>query len=371
MSLWIMFALMAASVGIIVLVALRPARATEQTINADLLVYSDQLATLEADLESGQIETGEAETAKIEISRRLLAAGKFSAGNSDIGTGIFSGPTFPVFLATSAVLLSLGVYALNGNPDFAGVPFAGRQSESPQDQSIPALLAQIEEHLAQAPEDGQGWELIAPIYLRLGRFNEAVRAFANAGRILGANAPRLAGLGVALVGVNGGTIIQEARQALVQAVNLDPTLVRPRLLLIIALEQDGNLLEAREAWQSLLRESAEDAPWREAVTTRLAALEERIEGAPGPDQSQIDAAGQMSPEDRQAMVTRMVGQLAARLEADGGPLSDWMRLVRSYMVLQQEDEARAALANARAQYVRDEVAMEQIAATARSLSLEE
>ena len=184
MSLWIIFALMAASVGTIVLVALRPARATAQTVNADLLVYRDQLATLEAELNSGQIETSEAETAKIEISRRLLAAGKRSVANSNLGTGIFSGPSFPIFLATVAVLFSLGVYALNGKPEFSGVPFAGRVIETSQDRSIPALLAQIEEHLVQAPEDGQGWELIAPIYLRMGRFNEAVRAYANAGRIL-------------------------------------------------------------------------------------------------------------------------------------------------------------------------------------------
>ena len=46
-----------------------------------------------------------------------------------------------------------------------------------------ALVAQVEAHLARNPEDGRGWEVIAPVYLRLGRFDDAVKARRNALRL--------------------------------------------------------------------------------------------------------------------------------------------------------------------------------------------
>jgi Cytochrome c biogenesis factor len=44
------------------------------------------------------------------------------------------------------------------------------------DQSFDSLVAQVETHLDSQSEDGRGWEVIAPIYLRLGRFDDAVKA---------------------------------------------------------------------------------------------------------------------------------------------------------------------------------------------------
>ena len=50
----------------------------------------------------------------------------------------------------------------------------------------------------------------------------------------------------------------------------------------------------------------------------------------------------MSVEDRTAMVEGMVAQLAARLEAEGGDVEEWLRLIRAYQVLDRPDEARTA-----------------------------
>src|SRR6266852_3408579 len=57
---------------------------------------------------------------------------------------------------------------------------AGRIADSvataKQSQSMESLIAQVESHLERNPDDGRGWEVIAPIYLRLGRFEDAVTA---------------------------------------------------------------------------------------------------------------------------------------------------------------------------------------------------
>lgn len=66
----------------------------------------------------------------------------------------------------------------------------------------------------------------------------------------------------------------------------------------------------------------------------------------GPTRAQMDAAKDMSPEDRQAMIEGMVAQLASRLKETPGDVQGWIRLARAYTVLKQNDKAKDALARA-------------------------
>ncbi len=63
---------------------------------------------------------------------------------------------------------------------------------------------------------------------------------------------------------------------------------------------------------------------------------------PGPSRADVDAAAGMSGQDRQAMIEGMVAQLAARLDASGGDVEEWLRLIRAYQVLGRTDDAKAA-----------------------------
>ena len=66
----------------------------------------------------------------------------------------------------------------------------------------------------------------------------------------------------------------------------------------------------------------------------------------GPSRDDIDAAAEMAPEDRNAIIRNMVEGLAARLQASPNDAEGWLRLARSYDVLGEPDMARAALATA-------------------------
>ena len=66
--------------------------------------------------------------------------------------------------------------------------------------------------------------------------------------------------------------------------------------------------------------------------------------APGnPTQDDIEAASGMSDEDRMAMIRTMVETLDARLADDPKNFEGWMRIVRSYAVLDRKAEAGEAL----------------------------
>jgi cytochrome c-type biogenesis protein CcmH len=62
--------------------------------------------------------------------------------------------------------------------------------------------------------------------------------------------------------------------------------------------------------------------------------------------SAAQASAGASPEERQAMINAMVERLAARLETQPDDVDGWVRLGRSYMVLNQPDKAREAYSRA-------------------------
>ena len=75
---------------------------------------------------------------------------------------------------------------------------------------LTALIAQAEAHLERQPNDGRGWEVLAPVYLRLGRFDDAVKARRNALRLNGETVERQADLGEALVAATNGIVTADA-----------------------------------------------------------------------------------------------------------------------------------------------------------------
>jgi cytochrome c-type biogenesis protein CcmH len=244
-------------------------------------------------------------------------------------------------------LLALGLYLTVGSPHLPDQPLGARLNASPQDQDIATLIARVEAHLAANPEDGRGWETLGPVYIRLGRNDDAVRAFANALRLLGATAEREANVGEAITRANGNVVTAEARAAFERAQALDEEAIRPRFYLAVALDQEGRKEEAIAAWRDILDGASPDAPWAEVARQALTRLEGAPPAQPGPSAEDVEAAESLSAEERTDMISGMVASLAARLEANPQDAEGWARLIRSYMVLDREAEARGALEKAR------------------------
>src|SRR5262249_54288340 len=242
------------------------------------------------------------------------------------------------FTAVAAfVALPLGAIALYlavGFPGLPDQPLAAR-SNGPDGRSLAALVAQVEDRLERNPQDGRGWEVIGPVYMRLNRFDDAVRARRNALRILGPTVGREGDLGEALVAAANGVVTADAKAAFDRALGLDARDPRASFFLGLAAQQDGKGTEAAAIWRDLLARAPADAPWAHAVRESLAQVE-RPSGEvspPGPAAADVAAAAQMSPGDRAKMVRGMVDRLGERLARDGSDLDGWVRLVRAYEVL--------------------------------------
>jgi len=312
----------------------------------DLEVYRDQLREVEADAARGMIDAPSAEQARIEISRRILGAEKSSADAAAEVKKVHSGRLLAFATVLAVPLIAWGVYPLFGAPDTPSMPLAARLANSPQNSSVDELIARAESHLAQNPNDARGWDVLAPIYLRIGRGADSVNAYRSAIRLEGENFPRILGLGEALIAVSGGPITAEAEGLFEKAAALEPNDIRPQYYLAQGEMQDGNADSAITRLQTFLDKAPADAPWRAQVEQTIA----RIRGslapsapAKGPTTDDVDAAASMSPEDRQAMVEGMVQRLDESLRENSGDIDGWKRLVRSYMILNRRDAALDAL----------------------------
>src|SRR5262249_27769666 len=208
------------------------------------------------------------------------------------------------FTAVAAfVALPLGAIALYlavGFPGLPDQPLAAR-SNGPDGRSLAALVAQVEDRLERNPQDGRGWEVIGPVYMRLNRFDDAVRARRNALRILGPSVAREGDLGEALVAAANGVVTAEAKTAFDSALALDARDPRANFFVGLAAQQDGKSAEAAAIWHDLIARAPADAPWIHVVRESLAQIEHPSDAstpAPGPGAADVAAAAQMSPEDR-------------------------------------------------------------------------
>jgi cytochrome c-type biogenesis protein CcmH len=385
--IWVILACLTAIVLLVLLRPLAGPAANEGAPEAlDAAVYRDQLGEIDSDRARGLIGEEEAEAARVEIARRLLAAD--SKAHAVEGAKSGGGPARAAMIGVALAfpLLALGLYLAYGSPRLPDQPLAVRLQDPASDQNIEALVARVEARLREHPEEGEGWDVIAPVYMGWRRYPDAAEAYAQAVRLLGESAKRLSGQGQALVLANNGVVTEDARHALERAVELDASLIEPRILLAIAKEQDGQFQAAIEDWRALLGKASSDAPWREMVEKRIAADEARLAGKPvaetetpapvagaqgqgGPSASDIAAAQTMNPAERQAMIERMVQGLATKLDQDGSDLPGWLKLVRAYSVLDRKDDAQKALARAKSQFSGNTQALQQLDALATELGL--
>jgi cytochrome c-type biogenesis protein CcmH len=350
----------------------------------DAEVYRAQLSELEGDLARGTIRPEEAATARAEIARRLLKAeGALAAEAEPTPAGMAQGRLAVIAGLVVALLLPAATflfYDRAGSPELGDQPLASREPErAPGD--IATMIAAIERRLAETPEDGTGWSIVAPVYLRMGQPDKAVTAFRNALRLAPPSAEKLAGLGEALVQQAGGQVTEEARAQFEAALALDGQFPAARFYLALQLSQTGRYAEARKAWGALIAASPADAPWLTLAQAGLDDANAKLGGnapaapsaplaqALGPTGADIEAAGQMSEADRRGMVEGMVAQLAGRLQSAPRDKDGWKRLMRSYTVLGQTGEAAAAGERALGVFSPNSDDGKDILAFARSLGL--
>ena len=361
--IWVLFAFLT---GVAILATLWPLVRTPRPPlreAADKAFYKIATAGIDRDLGRGLMSEADAAAAKAEAARRLIAAAH------EVDPVSTSRARLRVTAIACAILipaLALGLYRLIGHPDYADQPLEARLKAAPGEMDVNVALAKIEKHLADNPDDARGWEIIAPVYMKLGRAQDAAEAFRNQIRILGPSAERASAFGEALTFAANGSVTPQARAAFEAALAEDESHPRARFFVALADEQAGERDKALAGYGKLLSEAPPDAPWLDIVRERIQRL--------GGDAPQFVPRGgaeiaALPSGEREKVIRSMVAGLAVRLAQNGGDVDGWLRLVRAYTVLQEPEKARAALVDAKKALTADNAAIEQLDMLARELGL--
>ncbi len=352
-------------------------------------VYRDQLSEVDRDLTRGTLQPVEADRLRLEIQRRILDLDRDTAG----GNGVNPAPRSMRVVALGAVVITIlgsaalyvGVGAV-GYPDLPLVqrfadaadvranrprqaeleaqfnaafpdpqPFEGRDTLEP-------MVEQLRAALADRPDDVVGLGLLAQNEARLGNYAAAIAAQGRVVEVKGEQATPddLAFLLDLMILATGGWVSPEAEAEIERALRMDPTNTIALYYLGRMYDQTGRQDMTFRVWRRLHDLSAGDDPWMQEVRAALPDLA-RLSGEPrytlpplpaptgarGPSAADMDAAQDMSEDDRAAMIESMVDGLMARLANDGGTAEDWAQLLRALSVLERTEQAQAILQEAR------------------------
>ena len=288
--------------------------------------FRQLLAGIDNDLATGKLGTAEANAAKGELAREIMRLKAEAGHQTKPSIGLGRGPLLAGLVAVFG--LALGLYAVLGSPNLPSQPLAERAAGAAGEVDLASAIERIEAALAAKPDDLRGWTVIAPAYVELGRYADAVRAYRRVLELGGADADTQTSLAEALLLEANGLESPEAMELLKAAAASDPKHALSRLYLASELTRQGNYPEAVAAWNEALALSTGNEPWLAAAQQGLAVAQN---------------GGAAPAQDQQAeMIGQMVSGLASRLAQSGGTIEEWTQLVRAYLVLSDSAKAQTA-----------------------------
>jgi len=303
-------------------------------LDATTAHFRAQLEAIEKDAAVGRLGPTEATAAKGELARELIRLKSEAAESASTGGRVVV--LVPIALVA---VLSLGTYWYLGRPDLPAEPLAQRAAATADGLSLDKAIETIEARLKTNPNDLRGWQVIAPVYMQMGRYADAANALRKVNALAPPTADSKADLAEAVMMQNGGSIAGEPLQLFRDAVAIDPNHMRSLYYVASEETRTGDYVAAARDWSALIKLGKGDEPWmttaRNGLDFAKAELNPQASQAAPPNSEQIAA---------------MVDGLDARLRSQGGSIDEWTQLVRSRMVEGRMADARAAYDAARKAY---------------------
>ena len=243
---------------------------------ANIAIYRDQRRELDADLAAGKLAPAEHETARAELEARLLedvdAAGEAArAPRGGRRTALLVGVTLP--LAALAVYFAVGTPGAVSEPPGHGTLSAGQ---------IEVMVERLAARLRENPDDADGWKMLGRSYAVLGRFGEAVDAYAKAALRAPRDAQLLADFADALAMARGKSLQGEPERLVQRALEIDPQNLKALALAGTAAFERQAFAAAADYWQRMLPLVPADAEDAQAIRDNVAQAMRLAGGQPPP-----------------------------------------------------------------------------------------
>lgn len=209
---------------------------------ANISIYRDQMRELDADRAAGTLAQEDYERSKLELEARLL---------EDVATEQSTVPAHgrraALVVGIAVPVLAIGVYFATGN--LRGLePHLGAPSEA----QVEAMVARLAAKMRENPQDVEGWKLLGRSYAVMGRYDESVKAFAQAAERSPRDPQLLADFADVLAMSRGGNLTGEPERLVELAAQLDPKNLKALALLGTAAYERKDFARAAEVWGRML-----------------------------------------------------------------------------------------------------------------------
>ena len=387
MTLWLLMTILCSAVAVVMSIPLIRRYDDQGREVQDQAIYQDQLSEVDRDEFAGTIDAHEAKAARAEIRRRLAEAET---------TVKKSQPLFPgwkmLALISSAALVILGGVSLYGNMGTPQLPSASNvQLPTPAVQpnqeagagtsQMELVITKLNARLQTNPKDAEGWRMLGLAQFNVQNYPASAEAYAQALAIEPANIDYRSAYAESLVQAAEGVVTPNAQSLIAEVLSKDPKNYRARFYDSLAHEQAGDQAGALDRWTALLAASPEGAGWREDVKARIinlgkvmgrdvaAAVAPVSPSTPVISDEQKSAIQALPADDQMAMIKGMVAKLADRLKANPNDPDGWIKLIKSYLVLNDSASAKDALNTALLAFTNDPANKDKIIAAATDLGL--
>jgi len=266
--------MIAAALGFLLppLLGLRRRSSGAAVSDANLAVIRQQARELESDRARGLLSDRAFEESRRELERRVVedvAADKnpsaTAPGRPGRWVAVVVGAVVPALAAALYVVLGTP-QALQAPADATVAPdhWAGHSTAPEQ---MEAMVARLAQRLAETPDDGDGWAMLARSYAVLGRHSQAVPAYERAVALQSGDAQLLADYADALAVTHRGRVEGQPLRLVQRALRIDPDNVKALALAGTAAFDRKDYAKAVAFWEHAVGL----APPGEAFTAALEA----------------------------------------------------------------------------------------------------
>jgi len=332
MTFWLIIAVLCAASVYGLSFAFRGRNASGDLLETEKALYRSRIEEIDRDYRLGRLDEDTAKAGKTEEARRLL---RLERELGPIDSNVSNSKLLLLVAMLFVPAFALPFYMAAGNPTAAtdGVPALVAEGDqtsrsNPNGPTLNELVVAAERQLQLNPNDASGWRLLGPIYLRQGKLAEARAAYDNLLRLNQRDSDVLLTSGVIRMIEDEGERTEEVDQLFAEASRVDPQNQKASLLASLSDSRTDNL----NVWQQVAAKAGESEPWIVFLASRMVATLE--------PERQIDLNA----------VRNMVSSLATRLEEQPDDRQGWLRLVRAYRVLGEENLAIEAYNNAKDRY---------------------
>ncbi|MFK8079093.1 MAG: c-type cytochrome biogenesis protein CcmI [Granulosicoccus sp.] len=254
----------------------------------NITLARERRETLETALADGAIDQATFDYEREQLEYDLAADLQLeSKAKTRKGGQVAAAVLVTVFVPVAAGALYLHL----GNPaaltQERNTPITSTDNTGNTAQTAPALadmLPQMEERLAQQPEDIDGWRLLGRSYLSIGDFGKAQSAFEKALALDETDVPTLAQLAESIAMTQQGDLSGEPLKYVTRANELDPDNEHALWLLSIARQQSGDHQSAMQGFDKLAGLAQGNPEALATINDMKARSVDALSGLQSPDQ---------------------------------------------------------------------------------------